>query len=460
MQIEKAKIEDYVFRLNAKFQKFRAKAAQMVESHQRLKAVYPGFQNLFCASDDTFSMDGQGYCQRLEQSRVETNKKYSLYLTTANQNKPRLAKNKSMNVGVFEGVYFDSNAKRLSIEGSKKTFPAGGALPRGDFLGPRTQAREAQRPVKKSCQLPRVGLRSTIKVSVVLSTGSTTQMQEATDNQQQPGVLSAAQKSPCCTAKSRISIDLRSEEGILSMGSLVSKPVLKQQKTRLASEQKSWPGCKNKGQVKTYAQLIEKTGRFNVVPDITRHPVYAQFQRKLHEVLGSPPGRLSQPNAKAVSIRSSVFNLRIQHQSTGAGALDFGSRVLCRKANQHSAARRKDSLSVEGKAWRNPLGSSVFLNAQSANEKGLSSKNSVPDDARGVIDFLKNQGIFWETLVPKAKIEALVEQLDVRQCELVFLELVFVFKSDLSNAVPRFGRLVRKLQSKALGETDQSPPAC
>lgn len=436
-------------KLDKQIQGFRRKATKMTEGTQKLRAVYPGLYRVFCTTDHSFEMDDQNFYERLDQSRNRTNKKYSLYVASTNKKVPRLTKNKSMNISLFEGP----NPQPKQAD-SKLTEHSGYSHSRGDNSDVGTRSgNDHDQLLRPNSKASKGGFYSMIKISVISNSQNEEKdkMLESEENNRRTSLFQKKSREA-----SRKPGDSEGGESRRLLHSGTSKSIFQSVKSSKAEISEKEAIESKKPEIETYAQLIEKTGKFNIIPDINKNPVYNQFQQKLHELLGTSTESRPRPNLNALSIKSSVFNLQIEHDQKQSESPESRSRQF--STMKPDRAKGNGSFS-QGKA-SDSLTASLFLNVHSANQESSSQMGDyLPDDQNEIIEMLKKNKIFWKELVPKSAIEDLIEQFEVKKCEKLFLSLVFIFEADLSNIVPRFAKIMQKLRSKGAGETDKPGPA-
>ena len=213
---------------------------------------------------------------------------------------------------------------------------------------------------------------------------------------------------------------------------------------------------KKTDEVMTYAQLIEKTGKFNIIPDINKNPIYNKFQQKLNKALGSNGGIDKRSNFNNMSIGSSVFNLRIENLTNKGELRDS---TLVKTSNRPFDTQSKlESINIH---LKNSFSSSKFseqslitsFNLDGHNKKEFMHYDYTPtlESQNEIIETIKKENIYWERLVSETEILDLIQKFEIPKCELLFLHLVLIFEADLSNMVPRFNLIISKIKGSEKG---------
>lgn len=458
LRIEEAKIKEYVSKLENQINNFNNKVGQMMKGTEKLEAVYPNLFRAFCQTDHRFEVDGQNLYEELDKSQKRVDKKYSLYATNTGKKMPRLTKNKSMNFSLFEkpafktkrsSLAYSKNTDQPKLAQSKENAPRGNRTGNGrsEFLG--TNSRAAQG-----------GIHTSIKISVISNSETVNKenkFNSEDDNRKLEMARIKSNRSEEFGGGSEKSVSGKKSGRLVH--TLTSKSIFQSVKPSNLSDSETVSLVQKKPEITTYAQLIEKTGKFNIIPDINRNPVYNHFQQKLDELLGTSTHAQPRINLNALSIQSSNFNLRIEHDHKKSEHKNSQSKQFSKTVVNQTKSELK-SLSEENLS-NHSLATSLFLNVHSAKRSSSSQVDEfLAGEQNEIIEALKMENMFWEELVSKSKIEHLIDQFEVNKCEKLFLDLVFIFEADLSNIVPQFTKIIEKLKCRGPGETDQSGPLC
>jgi hypothetical protein len=450
LKSEEKKIKSYLKELNKKIKNFRERAAKMMKGTHKLKALYPGLYQVFCITDKSFEVNGKNFYQKLEESRNKTNKKYSLYAINTNKKVSLLTKNRSMNINILEESIPEkkraslANSKNLDKSNDIKLFPKIISKPNKNYL------------LDDDSKTP--PFNNSVKTSLISKSGSGNKVNDTLSNE-------INKKMDFNKNEKLGSINtslLINNKKILT--NLTSKSIFQNVKPlNLTLNDKENDSTKKKlNEILTYAQLIEKTGKFNIIPDINKNPLYNKFQQKLDQVLGDNQKSTKKNDFKALSIRSSIFNLKIEN-STNRSDVKESSRVKLSNIPNKSS-QKLDSININlknsfssSKFSDNSLVSSFHINVIPQKNESSEHKFDLSLDCQNqLIELLKKENIYWERLVKENEILGIIERFEVHKCEQLFLHLVLIFETDLSNMVPRFFHMIKKIKGYEKGKTKQS----
>ena len=435
--------------LNKKIKNFRDKAAKMMKGTQKLKALYPGLYQIFCITDKSFEMNGMNFYEKLEETRNKTNKKYSLYAINNNKKTPLLTRNKSMNVNILNEPIPEK--KRASLVQSKK-------VEKSNLLMPKIMNRPNRNYLLDDEAKSHQNQPNSIKISVISQSESVNRNKSEEQSSHLKSDKSLGHHLKIKSYDNSLNTSLLiNNKKILS--NLTSKSIFQNVKPLKLSLKDQKPGVQKKktNEVLTYAQLIEKTGKFNIIPDINKNPLYNKFQQKLNKALATNPESSRRNNFNALSIGSSVFNLRIENL-TNKG--EFKDSALIKASNQPIKSKSKlESINIylknsfsSSKFSENSFATSFHFDGQNNKKESLNNANLPSLDSKNeIVENIKKEKIYWERLVSESEILNLIQKFEIRKCELLFLHLVLIFESDLSNMVPRFNFIISKIKGSNKG---------
>jgi hypothetical protein len=210
----------------------------------------------------------------------------------------------------------------------------------------------------------------------------------------------------------------------------------------------------------TYEQLIERTGQFNIIPNINKHPLYNHFQKQLNKLLGSSDDSMEQENLQGISLQSNLFNFQFETKEKENAEKSIHNN----EENENKPTQNNDQLiSIKIKS----PGVSKFLKSDSE-ELGTWAEDDLhldnfPRDfddysretQNPIIENLKTQDEIWNQILSENQLVQFVERFQVKSCELLFLHLVIIFNTELSNKVPKYSEILKKMKGESKGTFNQ-----
>ena len=470
---EERRIKIFVIKLNKKITSFRERGKKMIKGIQKLKALYPKLYVTFSTSDRSLEIEGHNFYQQLEDTRNQSHKKYSLYVNNAKKKTAKLTKNKSMNMNIFDEQIPEKKRKSLGLYVEKNE--ASEKYPKMT-LAKMTEKSDSAIVHKKESNNNSQNNANSFKISLI------SHVQSTNDNKPRElknNVGSSAKRRTLFVSNndskklSGVHLPLIKKQGNINdswalsinnqsmIQNLASKSIFLNKKPLNLKGNSLKNGDKPEKEIQTYEELIEKTGQFNIIPNINKHPLYNHFQKQLHRMLGSSINTHDKEAFNKSTFQSNMFEFQIENTNKSIKSeqsVDQGPSQISNKESLHQLDPLKKSSPIVS-----------FLQGsyenQSLNFREYNLKTNVKDyqfyaeqKTNFVIEALKKEDAFWVQIVNDAQILKFVEKFEVKQCELLFLHLVIIFDAELSNKVPKYSEILQKIKGLPVGMSNKIAP--
>ena len=344
---------------------FRARVELMMNGTQKLKVFYPQLYHLFSRSDKNLDIEGENFHVKLKESKQKINSKFSLYMDNVGDEGDVFKKNLSLNLNMFGASFLDDskmNQNHLQHQMVNSEQPRHA-----------NQSHDNTR----NYLLPEMDVNSSKRSNLLFNLDKSS------------GLI-----SPSCQLIFESNNDNNRQNTYQNEVNL----------TNIHSRKTS--------EFLDYEEMIEKTGQFNVIPDINNDPSYKAFRRELSETM----------QGKNQSLLPSVNSNMLSHKR----ASDLSSSLK-------SSMKESDAYSPSSNSNQLP---------------------NVPplDNCSQIIEALKQNHFVWKKALSDKYMHSIIKKFKLPKIEHLFYILITIFEEEMRTNIPKYYKIKQKLNGKVLSK--------